>query len=103
MPRWACRLLLEVTAVRVERLQDISDDDEDAEGIDYCLEDPNTVAGHAFSEAEHYSIAGVPMQYSPERFGTIAHFNALGIEWDANPWVWVVEFRLVEPGRRKAG
>jgi len=94
MPRWASRLTLEITDVRVERLQCIGADGEEAEGIDFLIEDPATVAGQAFNEAEHYSIAGVQMVSAPERFGVIAHFRALGMDWDANPWVWVVEFKV---------
>ena len=73
MPRWASRILLEVTGVRVERLQDISDSDALAEGIDRT----NT------------SISG----YAKERYRALwEQINGAG-SWAANPWVWVVEFR----------
>lgn len=76
MPRWASRILLEVTAVRVERLQDISHDDACAEGIE-------SQKGGAAACIERYrdlwkSING------PD-------------SWNANPWVWVVEFKRVTP------
>jgi hypothetical protein len=73
MPRWASRVDLEITAVRVERLQDISDDDARAEGYD---------RSHA-SPREWFALLW-------ERI------NGPG-SWEANPWVWVVEFRRVQP------
>ena len=80
MPRWASRILLEITAVRVERLQDISEADAVAEGVDF--------AGHT-DEIMH--------DYSPdERFSMLwESINGAG-SWNENPWVWVVEFRRVE-------
>ena len=80
MPRAASRILLEVIAVRVERLQDISEADAVAEGVDF--------AGHT-DEIMH--------DYSPdERFSMLwESINGAG-SWNENPWVWVVEFRRVE-------
>lgn len=93
MPRWACRLVLEITGVRVERLQALTNADWEAEGICFCMEDPDTAAGRAFNEAEHYAIAGVGMRGSPEDHGMRAQFAEQGLDWDSNPWVWVVEFK----------
>ncbi|MDN8038526.1 hypothetical protein [Burkholderia vietnamiensis] len=83
MPRWASRITLEITRVRAERLQAISWDDAIAEGI----KDPRRAA-----------VRIDPID------GTVAQFRQLwdslnasrGHGWDANPWVWVVEFRKVE-------
>lgn len=97
MPRWACRLVLEITAVRVERLQAMPEADWEAEGISFCMEDPSTAAGHAFNEAEHYAIAGVSMRGTPEDHGMRAQFAEQGLDWDSNPWVWVIEFKQVTP------
>jgi hypothetical protein len=77
MPRWASRITLEVTGVRVERLQDISDHDALAEGADQIGDcDGACVAG--FRRRLEYI-------HGPE-------------SWDANPWVWVIEFKRVEGG-----
>ncbi len=75
MPRWASRLTLIVTDVRVQRVQDISEEDAIAEGV-----------GHA--------PPGRPaiVQY----LGLWDSINGAG-SWAANPWVWVVEFRKVKP------
>ncbi len=75
MPRWASRLTLEITAVRVERLQDISRGDAMAEGCPF----PNMADG------------ADPRQWYAALWDEINGADA----WDANPWVWVVEFRRV--------
>ncbi len=72
MPRWASRLTLEVTSVRVERLQGISYDDMRAEGM---------AVAHPLDPTEVFRE-------------TWDSLNATrGFGWDANPWVWVIEFR----------
>lgn len=76
MPRWACRIVLEVTGVRVERLQDISAEDCIAEGLRTNLR-------------EHDAVMDLRDQFRELWAST-------GGDWDANPWVWVVEFRRVE-------
>jgi hypothetical protein len=73
MPRWASRLSLKVTGVRVERVQDISEADAIAEGR--CL------------------VLGDERGYFPETWDTINAKRGFG--WDANPWVWVIEFKRV--------
>lgn len=103
MPRWASRILLEVVSVRVERLQDISAADAKAEGAkqwpelpigrlstnDWCMEQPasrDECLGNAQMAFANYfcKINGHPPkgQHDPR-------------PWNANPWVWVVEFKRV--------
>ncbi len=77
MPRWASRLLLEVTEVRVERLQDISRGDAMAEGCPF----PNMAKGDD------------PRQWYAELWEQI---NGPG-SWDENPWVWVLSFQRIAP------
>ena len=77
MPRWACRILLEIVSVRVERLQAISRGDAMAEGCPF----PNMADGPD------------PTQWYADLWQQI---NGPG-SWDANPWVWVVEFKRVTP------
>jgi hypothetical protein len=87
MPRAASRITLEVTGVRVERLQDISETDAIAEGID------KTAAGFWST----YGRSGVDGTYSPVSSYHCLWDSINGAEsWDANPWVWVVEFRRIE-------
>ncbi|HBO2839599.1 TPA: hypothetical protein ACP31N_002655 [Pseudomonas aeruginosa] len=75
MPRWACRILLEITAVRVERLQDISDPGALAEGV---------------SHSEMHSGDSLV-----DVFARL--WESTGGDWAANPWVWVLEFKRVTP------
>lgn len=84
MPRWASRILLEITGVRVERLQQISEADAMAEGCPLINPDP-FIPGHGGSSASGW--------YSQ----LWEDINGAG-SWDANPWVWVVEFRALERG-----
>jgi hypothetical protein len=79
MPREACRLRLEVLRVWVERVQDISEADAKAEGVEYI------------------SVADVPRQSCwtcRQDFAQL--WNSLYGTWDANPWVWACEFRRVD-------
>lgn len=89
MPRWASRIDLEVTGVRVERLQDISEADAIAEGLD-----------HVADGAAAFGIRGLATSWDNDP--RVAYrrlwesINGPG-SWDANPWVWAVEFRRVKP------
>ena len=85
MPRWACRILLEITDVRVERLQDITYEQAAAEGVhrgplrEWCASDEG----------------GACHKYPVPAFRDL--WQSVGGSWDANPWVWVVEFKRVTP------
>ncbi|UIW10310.1 hypothetical protein [Flyfo siphovirus Tbat2_3] len=87
MPRWASRITLEITSVRVERLNDISETDALAEGV---IPEP---CDHARRSCEEVGCCGDTAK---------GEFSALwqsvyGEEsWQANPWVWVVEFKMVD-------
>ena len=79
MPRWASRITLEITAVRIERLQDISEAD-------------------AIAEGAPWAACGSPQEGS-HKAGYAAlweSINGTG-SWAANPLVWVVEFKRVKP------
>lgn len=80
MPRWASRILLEITDVRIERLQSISEADAEAEGIDFlrhAQDADETLTARDLYECLWDSINGAG-------------------SWAANPWVWVVELKRVE-------
>ena len=104
MPRWASRILLEITAVRIERLHDISEADAKAEGLKAFSK-----GGRAFK----YGIPGddgLPGQdddgwpWAEWNTNAVAAFQKLWEQhypvapksWDENPWVWVIEFRQVQ-------
>ncbi len=78
MPRWASRILLEITDVRVERLNSISEGDARSEGITPAAGGVEKGWEHRFNFRELWmSIYGED-------------------SWQANPWVWVIEFKLVD-------
>jgi hypothetical protein len=83
MPRKLSRIMLEITGIRVERLQDISESDAIAEGVNV--------------HPDHY---GRPRNsiYSPVQAYRDLWESINGpLSWDANPWVWVIEFRRINP------
>lgn len=99
MPRDASRISLEITGIRVERLQD-ADESAMLNDLGDMLEHCETLAGRAFNHAEHYAIAGVPVGLCPEMHGFKAWWdktNGAG-SFDSNPWVWVIEFKRIEGG-----
>ena len=85
MPRWASRILLEITDVRVERLQDITEADAKAEGALPTLPPVDSV---------RIGAAGTHKEGYRQLWESI---NGPG-SWDANQWVWVVEFKRVKGG-----
>jgi hypothetical protein len=94
MPRWASRIELKVTGIRVERLQDISEADCIAEGIERGVGFPGWYRYPLPGDAPGLSTAGkVPTAYPRLAYRALwASINGPGA-WDANPWVWVVEFK----------
>jgi len=92
MPRWASRITLEITSVRVERLQSISYADAQAEGVQTETADPWFY--HITTERNVYDFAADEPQGSFRKLWE--SINGPG-SWAANPWVWVVEFKRVLP------
>lgn len=86
MPRWASRITLEVTGVRVERLQDISEADAQAEGWTRRPEVSTDPQVHKEAARDWF-------------MDLWESINGPG-SWGVNPWVWVVEFRSVEVAAR---
>jgi len=88
MPRWASRILLEITDVRVERLQDITPEQVTAEGV--------STRGEAMWGGQWWVDA--PQQAIEDARKDFADlWTSTGGDWNANPWVWVVEFKRVTP------
>lgn len=98
MPRTACRILLEITDVRVERLQDISEEQAVAEGLIWQGQENVKVF---YSHAERKYPPGAHQQFGISGVDAVSAFrnlwNSVGGDWDANPWVWAVEFKRVTP------
>jgi hypothetical protein len=93
MPRWASRITLEITGVRVERLQDISAADALSEGIKITVDRETKVPlmrlTGKFPPALYIKGNGLVIAEYASLWETI---NGAG-SWAANPWVWVVEFK----------
>ena len=85
MPREAARIFLRVTDVRVERLQDITPDQIDAEG---CKE-------WAYSATTGELLPSGPLWFKIAWDSTVKAKNMSTYSWDANPWVWVIEFERI--------
>ena len=101
MPRWASRISLRVTGVRAERLQDISEADAKAEGVDGTIPPltPEQVLPRFFGERDAV-LRDVPFRFKYSCLWD--SINGAG-SWDADPWVWVVGFDLVKPQRAEVG
>ncbi|KPW82012.1 hypothetical protein SAMN05216596_102202 [Pseudomonas congelans] len=87
MPRWVSRILLEITDVRVERLQAISEDQARAEGV-------RLYTDHA-ELGEWWHVDGIETYSADPRKSFELLWTSVGGDWNANPWVWVVEFKRV--------
>lgn len=93
MPRRACRLVLEVAAVRVERLNAISEADAMAEGI---VRQPDD--GFGLADSTHYHATDPRVSF----LGLWEAINGDG-SVAANPWVWVIEFRVLASANNETG
>jgi hypothetical protein len=90
MPRAASRLTLEVTEVRVERVQDISEHDATQEGVEWS-------SGSSILDWRNYLTDAQVCTTAKHSFETLWHSINGAASWNANPWVWVVSFRRVDP------
>lgn len=90
MPRWASRLTLDVVSVRAERLQDIDDADARREGVG-ALDDYHDAIEYA-GNVVRCGTAGIPRGVFASLWDSI-NGKRPGASWDANPWVWRVEFK----------
>ena len=97
MPRWASRLTLGVTGVRVERLQEITGVDARAEGLDHV----NDWASNSFG------VKGVPGSWNASPRLAFASLwdliNGKRASWESNPFVWAVAFSVVPVADRSQG
>ena len=96
MPRWASRITLEITGVRVERVQEM-------EGMDAASSDALKEGVHRIHhEGGNYYYSAFRNQPDPKNWTDpcLAFkelWQSIYANWDANPWVWVYEFRRIKP------
>ncbi|HBM2806306.1 hypothetical protein M7982_23720 [Enterobacter hormaechei subsp. xiangfangensis] len=87
MPRWASRILLEITDVRVEQLKSISEEEARSEGVAQLRE----------GFWKHYQPGWAQHQLSARGSFATLWESIYGFgEWDRNPWVWIIEFKRIE-------
>jgi hypothetical protein len=84
MPRAACRIRLQITDIRVERLQDISEEDAIAEGIT-----PHNHSGNAWYFMENVYYTDDPVSAYEKLWSKINGEES----WNQNPWVWAIAFK----------
>lgn len=95
MPKQAARIWLEITGVRVERLQSISRADAIAEGIQFFNGDHECGAKNYLDKTDmDYSLCPI------DSFETL--WRSTGGDWEANPWVWVIDFKTISTTGRPA-
>jgi hypothetical protein len=109
MPRWASRITLEITDVRVERLQDISEEDAKTEGVeplDHFREEPDFNKCGQCGGTRRCSALGANNVVIFDTDCTICDsyrkrfsilWSSIYENWSENPWVWVIEFKKVNP------
>ncbi|USD22121.1 hypothetical protein MJO52_03020 [Microbulbifer variabilis] len=94
MPRWASRITLEITAIRIQRIQNISEEDAIAEGVlNSTLQAPPTKTVMYHCGPWPTPICG---ESARDAYGALWESTYGKDSWDQNPWVWVIEFRRVE-------
>lgn len=93
MPRWASRINLEITDVRVERLNDISEQDAVAEGLHVGCKDGH-LTKYGFKNWPWQSWQKDPRQAFRYLWGSV-QTNPDDTGWNGNPWVWVIEFKRI--------
>lgn len=128
MPRWASRITLEITDVKVERLQDISEDDAKSEGAiptyhelyrcprcGYLDHDDQDGTGHWEQGTSQHSndknwsywtlrcngcgeVSDMPLASAKEHFQHLWKAINGAGSWDANPWVWAISFKRIGGG-----
>lgn len=99
MPRWASRILLEITDIRVERVQEISEEDVKAEGTPVFK--PTGAIRTINGKRQMKLVACLP---TPSNQPTKDDFHILwnsiyakrGSGWDVNPWVWALNFKVLD-------
>lgn len=94
MPKWACRLWLEIVEVRVERLQEISEEDAIAEGVQPISGHPYSWKSYRFGKAVASDVHCE--QTARDSYRTLwESINGAG-SWGTNPWVWAITFKRVK-------
>lgn len=90
MPKWVARIFLEITEIRVERVQEISEEDARAEG---CCNDIDWSWYPTYFDPDS---GGNPTYRGDFEYLWNSIYEKKGFGWNKNPWVWVIEFKRVQ-------
>lgn len=93
MPRWASRITLEITEVRVQRVQEISAKDAVSEGLDEISARTLRVQKFGLPSWEDYEYRMSPIDAYEKLWDSL--FSKKGFGWDVNPWIWAIGFRKI--------
>jgi hypothetical protein len=106
MPRTACRLRLKITGIRVERLQDITEEDAKAEGLSCLTKDGGITYKYGIPDSDglpgnddfgwHWHDWNIDPRKSFQKLWDSINKDR-GYGWDTNPWLWVISFEKVTP------
>lgn len=94
MPKAAARIFLEVTDVKVERLNDISEEDAEAEGVERMTEYKQMIGGEKIACWADYPSGAAKHTSAYESFQSL--WESIYNTWDANPFVWVYSFKQID-------
>ena len=93
MPKEACRIFLKITDIRVERLQDISEEDAIAEGVEKLYKDTSASGLPYYKE---YAKDGGAFTSAYRSFCSLWESINGKDSWHANPWIWVIKFEQID-------
>lgn len=102
MPKWAARIWLEVTGVRVERLQDITEEGVAVEGFSEDLGEGWYKAGRLVADHDDMNTGRAAGRWAHfawcwDRIYDVGGKGYIQYSWGINPWVWVIQFKRAEP------
>jgi hypothetical protein len=105
MPRWASRLTLEVCSVRVERLQSISEEDAQREGVSEKCHGCESECLHGWRDPRP---GYCPVFMRSQKIGFQWLWDSIngkraGCAWSDDPWVWIIAFRVLPDPARATG
>ncbi len=92
MPKWAARIFLKITGIRVERIQDISDKDIEAEGVDFDSEHASLCFSIAEQPYPNDLVNGSPRRTLMKKLWNSIYPGS----WERNDFVWVYSFEKIE-------
>ena len=100
MPRWASRITLEITDIKVEQLQDITEEDAIAEGIHLCA----GIDEEGYTHGYHWGpVSDTELLFNSATSAYRKLWDSIngrgrkpGRAWENDPWVWVISFKVVE-------